>query len=131
MMGKRQSLTLAAFAAICVALLIGVTPVVAQESTSHEGDTPAANESSTHRAYEATKTVLSDTAVTAKVKTAIADDKVIHHDDIHVKTESGVVTLSGSVPTIEMSKRATELTRGTTGVKDVVNNLKVVQTSGM
>jgi len=130
-MEKRQSLILAVFAGVCATLLIGVTPVVAQESTSHENDTPAANESSTHRAYEATKMALSDTAVTAKVKTAIADDKVIHNDDIHVRTESGVVTLSGSVPTVEMSTRATELARHTSGVTDVVNDLRVAQASGM
>jgi len=125
-----KSMAFAAFAGVCAALLIGVTPVLAQESTN-QSDTPQANESSTHRAYEATKTALSDTAVTAKVKTAIADDTLIRNDHIHVKTESGIVTLSGLVPTIEMSNRATELARRTSGVSDVVNDLKVAQASRM
>jgi osmotically-inducible protein OsmY len=43
-------------------------------------------------------TAISDTAITAKVKTALHENKITKDADIHVKTVAGVVTLKGAVP---------------------------------
>jgi hyperosmotically inducible periplasmic protein len=60
-----------------------------------------------------------DSTITAKVKTALHDDKP------HVTTMNGVVTLRGVVSSDEVADRAKQLARETTWVKAVENKLKV------
>jgi hyperosmotically inducible protein len=81
-------------------------------------------------AYHGTKRALVDTAITAKVKTALHNDKEVGDRDIHVGTTAGVVTLAGQVPSRAMAARAEQVAMQTEGVKSVNNQLTVNATLG-
>ena len=66
-----------------------------------------------------------DTSVTSAVKTRLMTDDVARATSIEVHTNSGVVTISGTVPTAADKARIGQLVEKTTGVKRVVNNLSV------
>jgi len=82
-------------------------------------------ENAAKNAYHATATAVKDTTVTAKVKLALHNDKVTNRDDIHVDTVAGVVTLGGLVGNPQDAVRAEAIARSTTGVREVVNDLRV------
>jgi osmotically-inducible protein OsmY len=70
--------------------------------------------------------VVSDSALTAKVKTAIARDTTIGNAmNINVNTYRGVVQLAGFVNTEEAARRAAEVARNVQGVQTVQNDLRV------
>jgi hyperosmotically inducible protein len=71
------------------------------------------------------KSNLSDAGLTAKVKTRLGTDSRVHATDINVDTNHGVVTLKGNVASEAERKAAVDLARGTDGVSDVVDQLKV------
>jgi len=75
--------------------------------------------------YHGTKTATVDTALTAKVKTALDEDAATKHQDIHVKTVAGVVTLRGHVSSPDVASHAADLAAKTSGVKRVRNKLKI------
>ena len=77
-------------------------------------------------AYHGTKRAVKDTAITAKVKRAIHDDKRIVDSDIDVDTTAGIVTLHGKVPSRLIAERAENLAMQTEGVRSVHNQLTVV-----
>jgi hyperosmotically inducible protein len=64
-----------------------------------------------------------DTALTAKVKAALAGDSAVKSSDISVTTNSAVVTLSGQVPNSDQKAVAVKDAASVAGVKDVTNNL--------
>jgi hyperosmotically inducible periplasmic protein len=66
-----------------------------------------------------------DTKITAAVKTKLAGERVATLTKIDVDTNKGTVYLTGNVEDAAMKARATELAREVSGVRDVVNNLKV------
>ncbi|MCL6346301.1 molecular chaperone OsmY [Pectobacterium carotovorum subsp. carotovorum] len=66
-----------------------------------------------------------DSAITAKVKSALLEDKSITSSDISVETSNGVVTLSGFVGSQELSSRAVEITTQVEGVQSVSDKLQV------
>ena len=67
-----------------------------------------------------------DPWLTAKVQSKyFLDDEVKGHE-IDVDTKDGVVTLTGSVETEAQHRQAVALARSTEGVRDVVDQLKVV-----
>jgi osmotically-inducible protein OsmY len=66
-----------------------------------------------------------DAGVTTKVKSKFASDDVVKAYQIDVDTKDHVVTLSGQVENRAAQERAVTLARGTEGVRDVVDNLKV------
>lgn len=68
---------------------------------------------------------LDDLNTTARVKTALLNDQQVDATTIGVSTVDGVVTLSGTVKTPAEAARAIELTRQTSGVKDVKSVLHV------
>jgi len=105
----------------------GSASVPAQDRSSSQSMSLAGQdtESAARNAYQGTATAVGDTSITAKVKLALHDDKLINKDTIHVDTVAGVVTLSGIVGSTEESERATQIARSTTGVRDVVNNLQL------
>lgn len=76
--------------------------------------------------YHGTKRAVKDTAITAKVKTALHSDKGIGDVDIDVDTTAGIVTLQGKVPTQTMAARAEQVAMQTEGVTKVNNELTVV-----
>jgi hyperosmotically inducible protein len=66
-----------------------------------------------------------DAMITTKVKAALIADKQVSALKINVKTEQGVVKMSGTVPSAEIGQRALELAAGVEGVKNVQNDLRV------
>jgi osmotically-inducible protein OsmY len=67
----------------------------------------------------------SDSIITAKVKAAFIDAKDLQSNAFNVTTEAGVVYLMGIVTEREAT-RATDLARGTDGVRKVVRVFEVV-----
>ena len=66
-----------------------------------------------------------DKAITAQIQAKLFDDSVLKMRDIHVASDKGTVTLTGSVNT-DLEKAAVERIAGQTdGVKSVVNQLVV------
>ncbi len=68
---------------------------------------------------------LENGAVTAAVKAKLIAEPTISGTRIDVDTLDGVVTLSGTVPTVEARLRAVELAKGTNGVRRVKDRLAV------
>lgn len=68
---------------------------------------------------------MDDSSITAKVKSALLDEKSIQDADISVKTNDGIVTLSGFVASHEQLTQATKVAKQIEGVKSVSNKLQV------
>ena len=68
---------------------------------------------------------IDDVSITAAVKTKLAAEKVSTLTKVDVDTNMGVVTLNGTVDSETTKAHATELARQVSGVRSVVNNLKV------
>jgi len=79
--------------------------------------------------YQGTKRAVKDTAITAKIKTELKEDKTVGSSVIHVTTTAGVVTLQGKVPSPEMAAHAAQLAEQTDGVRSVNNQLVVVSSA--
>ncbi|HLW71046.1 MAG TPA: BON domain-containing protein [Candidatus Binataceae bacterium] len=79
--------------------------------------------------YHGAATALTDTKITAKVKTALHEDEATEHGDIHVRTVAGVVTLRGRVASEAEAARAERLAQSTEGVREVDNKLHVTKTA--
>ncbi len=71
------------------------------------------------------KETFSDSAITAKIKTKLAEGHFGSLTDISVTTNNGVVTLSGSVPSEQARQRALDAARSSDGVMRVENDLTV------
>jgi len=74
----------------------------------------------------AAKQLISDTNITAKVKSQLAGDPAINALTVKVDTSNGQVTLSGKVALAEQKAEAEKVARQVDGVKDVVNQIDVV-----
>jgi osmotically-inducible protein OsmY len=68
---------------------------------------------------------LSDGTITTKVKAELLGAKDVRAQDIHVKTQNGVVWLTGSVPSRADKTRAQQVVSGVSGVQMIKNRLKV------
>jgi osmotically-inducible protein OsmY len=78
------------------------------------------------RTTESTGEYLDDTAMTTKVKAALAGDPGLKTlIDTSVRTDRGVVTLSGAVDSPELKARATQVAGNVSGVRGVKNDLTV------
>jgi len=81
--------------------------------------------------FNAAKDYTESAATTSAVKSALALNKQLAAFDIHVDSSNNPgksgndVTLTGHVATEDDKRVAEEITRGTKGVADVVNNLQV------
>jgi len=82
----------------------------------------ACSPSGTHRG---TGEYIDDTAVTARVRTALATDPQVKATEVQVETFRGTVQLSGFVDSAESAARAARLARETRGVKEVRNSMVV------
>jgi len=87
--------------------------------------TPTTAPGAANSATGATSAYADDAMITTMVKTALVEDKQVQALKISVTTEQGVVKMSGTVPSVEVGKRALQLAAGVQGVKDVKNDLKV------
>lgn len=67
--------------------------------------------------------MVDDTAISAKVKTAFAQDPGVKAMEVKVDTFKGTVQLSGWVNTAEEKARAEEIAKGVPGVKTVENKI--------
>lgn len=117
--------------------LVAAAPIFAQEDSGsasesmHRAGESAGNAASDtgqaiKHAYHGTATAVSDTAITAKVKIALHENKATKDADIHVHTVAGVVTLQGTVPSADTSATAQQVAQQTSGVKEVKNELTMV-----
>lgn len=100
----------------------GDTKIVVKDDT-----TPAVKKGAhaVKNGAEKTVDVISDGSITTAVKTRLMKDEVARGTHIDVRTEGGVVTIGGSVPTEADRLRIGRLVEHTTGVKSVVNELTV------
>ena len=71
-----------------------------------------------------------DARVTATIKTKLIGNRDLSALSISVNTTAGVVTLSGTVPTMEDISKAMLLAMETDGVKEVISTLQVKARSG-
>lgn len=78
-------------------------------------------------AAERTGEVLSETALTAKIKSKMALDDYVKVRTISVETNGTVVTLAGTVQSEQEHQRAVRLARETAGVTQVIDKLKVAK----
>ena len=77
------------------------------------------------RTTESTGQYFDDTAITAKVKTAIYEQPGLKSAEINVETVKGVVHLSGFVSSQERVKVAIATARNVKGVMSVKNDMRV------
>jgi hyperosmotically inducible periplasmic protein len=77
------------------------------------------------RYHESTGESIDDTAITARVKSALGGDSQYKYDDVHVATFKGTVQLSGFVASRDARSHAVELAKNAEGVKDVSNNIDI------
>jgi hyperosmotically inducible protein len=68
---------------------------------------------------------MDDSTITAKVKSALVEDKAIKSNDISVETEKGVVTLTGFVGSQMQAERAVKAAGQVESVKSVSDKLHV------
>ena len=73
--------------------------------------------------------VVADSAITTKIKAQLAADEGLSGSNINVDTKDGIVTLSGTVTSKALRKRAGQIASDTGGVKGVTNNIKVTPQS--
>lgn len=106
-------------------MTLAAAPVFAQSASESMHEAGKSTENAVSEFYHGSKTAVEDSAVTAKVKTALHNDKVTKDGDIHVTTVEGVVTLRGTVASSDISEHAQKLAEETTGVKSVKNKLKI------
>jgi osmotically-inducible protein OsmY len=69
--------------------------------------------------------ILSDGALTAKIKSKMALDDLVKARSIDVTTTNHVVTLKGTVGSVAEHDRAVQLARETAGVTEVIDRLGV------
>jgi osmotically-inducible protein OsmY len=66
-----------------------------------------------------------DTVITSQVKAKLTAEKASYSTRISVKTERGIVYLTGSVETADDNSKVVKIAKGVTGVRDVVDHLEV------
>lgn len=97
----------------CVALVLGTGAVLV--STGCAGTSTK----------ESTGEYIDNSAITAKVKSALASDDVVKAREINVESFRGTVQLSGFVSTEAEKDRAGRIAKSVEGVKDVDNKIAV------
>jgi len=78
----------------------------------------------TTQSQSTVSTVISDSVITAKVKTSYMNDARLKGSDISVSTVNGVVILNGSALTSDASAIAESTAQNTAGVSGVDNSIK-------
>jgi len=102
-------------------LLVGTT-AMANDTITPE---PNSNDAKIDNSVKTASNYMDDSAVTAKVKSALIGDKSVNSNDISVVTNKGVVTLSGFVTSQVQAERAVAAARSVAGVKSVSDKLHV------
>ena len=116
---------------VILAMALGATRTCFAQSASESMERAGSDVTSAAKnAAHGTATAVKDSDLTAKVKLALHDDTVTKNSTIHVTTVAGVVTLRGRVASSDISDRAGQLARDTSGVKGVHNRLRVPHSAG-
>jgi len=102
-------------------VLAGTTAMANDTIKTEPGSTTAKIDNSVNTASN----YMGDSAVTAKVKSALVSDKGINSTDISVETNHGRVTLSGFVNDQMQAERAVTAARSVSGVASVSDKLHV------
>jgi hyperosmotically inducible protein len=110
---RRGLVSLAVAAALSVCAATGVA--TAGDPTAHSDSVGAA---------------VSDTGVTAKVKSAFLGDDRLKGSHIKVVTTNGVVTLTGTARSSESKDAAEEIAQGVSGVRSVDDQLSTPASGG-
>jgi len=69
---------------------------------------------------------IDDSVITSSVKTHLASDKLVTLTRVDVETNNGIVYLTGQVQSAEQRSHIGSLASQVKGVKQVVNNLQVI-----
>jgi len=77
------------------------------------------------RTQEGTGGYIDDSVITAKVKTALLEDKGFKSTDVNVETFKGRVQLSGFVSSSSDAQRAVNTAKTVKGVTSVENDIRV------
>jgi hyperosmotically inducible protein len=104
------------------------TPATTASTAPTSSDMPATSSTaatSTAATGTNSSNVVADTIVTGKVKAAIAADSGMKDSDISVKTENGIVTLTGNVKSPDQVTLAAALAQRQEGVSRVENQVAV------
>lgn len=101
------------------------TPGTTASTGSAVPDATAAVGEKIEKAADQTGQVLSDSAITAKAKLALANAPDLKSMDISVDTVQGRVTLTGHVPSDADIQKAGGIVSSLEGVKSVENKLAV------
>ena len=109
---KQGKITMKTINILCVALSLSAAAVGGL--TGCAGD----------RYHESTGEYVDDSAITARVKSALGDDNY-KYPDVKVTSFKGTVQLSGFVDDRTQKSRAGRIAKGVQGVKDVDNNITV------
>jgi len=129
-MQKQSSMTVLAAALAGVALIgAGCSDQKSPETVGQKMERTADKmATATDNATAKAATAIDDSALTAKVKTAMLADPSLKAMQINVDTKDGTVTLKGGVESQAQKDRATDVAQGVSGVKSVDNNLTVKTT---
>jgi hyperosmotically inducible protein len=88
---------------------------------------PAAGHAADAAAPSATTTFVKDSAITAKIKTELAAEKLSSLVRIQVDTDAeGAVTLSGTASSRPSADKAVTIAQSVKGVRSVKDDIKVV-----
>jgi osmotically-inducible protein OsmY len=108
-------------------LSTSATGVDAQRARERGAELARKAAETTKVAAERTGEVLSEGAITAKIKSKMALDDYVKARTINVETRGTVVTLAGTVDSEQARQRAVRLARETEGVTQVIDKLQVTK----
>jgi hyperosmotically inducible periplasmic protein len=127
---KSSTLSILALAGLLSAGMASPALLHAQESAAREEmqatESNAKNGNagkSVKHLYRATRDELGDAAMTTKIKTALLSDKATRTLGIHVKSNQGLITLTGEVDSPHTAARAQSIAANVNGVQSVKNEL--------
>lgn len=116
-----QSLTAIVLGSVLVSASAMADTTVTQDAKSAANTTGHKIDSS----MKSASGFMGDSAVTAKVKSALVGNDAVNSNDISVETTKGVVTLSGFVASQTQAEQAVASARKVEGVKSVSDKLHV------
>jgi len=73
--------------------------------------------------------IISDDMIYDNVRIKLASDQIVKGGALNVDVKQGVVTLGGMVENNRQKDRATKLTKSVKGVKQVINNLNLKEST--
>ena len=96
-------------------------------ASAQEGAKAQAKETAqdTKNATASTGNAVKDSWITLKIHSQFVPDDALSNSDIDVDTEKGVVMLNGTVATEAGRARAIAIAKGTDGVKNVMDHLRI------